>query len=223
MRFFLISASLIGMGIGFAFPGISNAALGITISMLGPSGSSGQSITLNCGWHTQACDQVGETGDALDWDNTSTYTVYFRARGYQPSGGGPHYVLASPVTQPSGGPWFCDIVKVQGKDSWAPFIWRFDMLYYHVEKSSYVNYANVIAQAAWPGYYNNIAIATMIDDSGCDTTGRHVHEIEGGLASGTSFGKGSGFPNGNYCLNDGDPSDCESYVNNSTVTRWFSY
>jgi hypothetical protein len=185
-----------------------------TVNMLPPAGYAGQSPTLTCGWHDQACGSA--IGNYLDWDNTDTSNVYFR--GFFTRASSPYETsrLYGQRYSVQGGSSVCEIKDVRMRE--ASGLLRGVVRFVHISLSSTANFAIATSGS---GAYNARLVGSMVNDSGCPLTGTHVHAGYALSPSSTSTKSKntSRYPSGDYCLNDGNSSDCRRFVNNSS-TNW---
>lgn len=193
----------------------------VTFYMQPSSGYTNEFVRLTCGWHTGACDSQAETGWALDFDETSTLSVSARAWVWWPDAVGYPYVAGSVVDGVSSS-GSCDYVRVKVFDNFSPYRDKFRMMYMHAAPTGYSG-PSFPASSGWPGYYTSSTVGTMVWDTGCTGQWYHVHEIHDGLWNGATVAKGPNLPNGDYCLWDGNGSDCLLIDNDNNTTRYFQY
>jgi hypothetical protein len=202
---------MIGAAAGFIWPSQHNATASgesYEATIAPSSGSQGQYVSLNCGWHG-AC-VPGDTGNwALDWGPTSTYTGYFRGWFYT-EGASWAYRLKGYISQWSIGSGSCDETRVDVQEI-SSGIYRFRMVYLHTTK---LNTTFLIATSQY-NEWRNFPVAYMSYDTGCPWSGYHVHVYWTSLDV-QSFSKATYYPNGDYCI----PSPCNYYQNDDNWTRW---
>lgn len=231
MRWLTLIAVIFGMLVGLFLPSVGTVFGGTgkyySASMVPPSGTSGQSPVLTCGWHTGACDSPTETGISLDWDNTATtLNVYFRGYFTRSSSGTETTRLEAQPLENQKGSAVCDIMDVWVIENYNGQL-RAIPRYEHINLSSTAQFS---VTTSGTGSYNNRNIGYMINDSGCASIGTHVHEMHvpdevwdtTPNVSETIHG-GSFYPNGDYCLyndaNDSQPPYCRAFAN-STSSNW---
>ena len=133
---------------------------------------------LTCGWHSGDCrDNVN--GAALDWGsyNGSVYDYNVRFRGWlyrnnTTSSNG--YLILNVFKQLPEGSSVCDetvadVIEIQ------PWWVRYGMHYLHTN-NSVGGGLSLFVDGGGLGGWNSPTVAYMIDDTGCATTGYHVHE-----------------------------------------------
>lgn len=204
---------LIGALLGFSIPAESAITTVTYIArILPPSGSSGQAPRLNCGWHDGSCGSA-TSGSYLDWNETSTYTVYFRgifSRSSSPTESNRIYGKSIRV---NGGSGVCDEQRVYIIDR-ASLTIRGTMRLLHVSTSNSGAEFNITTSGN--GVYNSRSIGSILsNDSGCGAwNGTHVHAGYTTTGSASRSKNTSRFPSGDYCTNN-----CNSYTNTSS-SNW---
>lgn len=231
MRWLFLAVAVLGVLLGFAFPkNITLAGTGKYYSamMTPPSGTSGQSPVLTCGWHTGACDSRYESGISLDWDDTpTTIDVYFRGYFTQSNSPSETTRLKGKPVENQKGSSVCDIMDVWIIENYNGQL-RAVPRYYHMNLSTTAQFSITTSGS---GTYNNRKIGYMVDDAGCTGQWKHVHEehVPDEMWDSTPNVAESinttRYPSGDYCLWDGNPSDCVAYQNNvgTNWTRTFTW
>ena len=217
MRIIGIVPILIGILLGFVTP-VTDAATSLIkyeVRMFPASGTQGETVRLNCGFHGGSC-LVGASGDHLDWDNTSSKTVYFRGlfKRDKSVSGSDLYATRHSI---SSGANNCDRQEVRVFDK--KNVLRFKMNFTHLSMNNTNQFS--ISASATDGTFNTKSLGTMIDDAGtnCPWGGYHVHA--GRTAGGdASYSKNSSkYPNGDYCPGN-SPASCYQTVNNNVASSW---
>ncbi|MCR4274442.1 MAG: hypothetical protein NUW02_00100 [Candidatus Campbellbacteria bacterium] len=181
------------------------------VKMLPASGSSGQAPTLTCGFHGGSCG--AGSGDFLDWDNTSTSSVYFR--GIFTRGGSPRETnrLIGKRVRISGGGDRCEEQRAYIVDTAALQI-RGTMRYLHASMNSTADFSIATSGS---GELNSRTLGSMIQDTGCGAwNGTHVHAGYTTTGSASRSKNTSRFPSGDYCT---PGVNCNSYTNTSS-SNW---
>lgn len=228
MRWFALIATLAGALLGVAFLSGVLGGTGYTFSvaMTPPTGSSGESPLLTCGWHGE-CPPTPTAGIALDWDNTATTSnVYFRGYFYRSNSPFESTRLWGQPIEVQKGSDRCDIMAV-----WI--LERYNGALRAVPKYTHINLSSTAAFniATWggggTGWYNNRRIGYMVDDSGgCRFGGTHAHEYHqadetwDSTPNVTETLHTSLYPALDYCPGG---VGCTAYKNNdlNNWTRWF--
>ena len=81
----LLASIIVGLVLGSAFPRPVQAANYWEFWHDIPVGATtGQTVYLNCGWHTE-CVDPWNSGSALDWEETNSYSYFDKTRPTQTS------------------------------------------------------------------------------------------------------------------------------------------
>lgn len=215
-RLSLLIPAAFGALCALAIPGETQTTVAYAARILPAAGFAGESPMLTCGWHGGACGSG--SGDYLDWDNTSqTSNVYFRGYFTRASSSFQTNRLYGQRVTIQSGSSVCDIREVRIREVGYGLL-RGNMRYLHISLSSTANFA---IGTSGSGTYNAQLVGSMINDTGCTTTGTHVHAGFASSPTGasTKSKNTSLYPSGDYCFGDGNPSDCRRFVNNS-LSNW---
>ena len=175
IRWLALSAAVVGLVLGIALP---HPAAGhetgkeLAVALTPPTLSNGSEPLLTCGWHT-GCGISPSAGIALDWDDDNTgFGNEWRFRGF-------FYVSDTvrtafkmhPLDHDSGNDR-CDIMTVWIREKHSGALMAIPT-YMHVDitNSAVFNWTG----GPWTVYHTR-TIGETIDDTGCNTTGSHVHE-----------------------------------------------
>ncbi len=213
MRLHRLIPLLIGALLGTSVPLSSASTFQYRANLLPPSGNTGQSPALTCGFHSGACYN-GATGNFLDWDNTSTLLVSFRGiftRSNSPQETNRLYGRRALV---SSGSEVCEVQKVYLID-YGELKIRGVMQYTHASMNSTAEFPIATSST---GTYNIKSLGTMVNDSGrdCAWTGTHVHAGYMATGNATRYKNTSMYPDGDYCT---PGVNCGSY-RNDTSSNW---
>ncbi|MBP9771563.1 MAG: hypothetical protein KBD16_01420 [Candidatus Pacebacteria bacterium] len=200
-----------GVLLGFSNPSDSATTRTYTAQILPGGGSSGQSVRLNCGWHGGSCGSG--SGDYLDWDNTSTYTAYFRGIFKRSGASRETSRLKGFQIRTGGGDRECDaqdVAVIHSPTSTLLGYTRF--LHISTNNTGYFS-----LPTSGDGEYYSKSIGTMVTDTGCGSwNGEHVHQ---GYKSGGSASRSknsSRFPSGDYCQS----GSCYKNFTNNSSSNW---
>jgi hypothetical protein len=207
----LLTAALVGLGLGSAFPERVHAANFWQFWAHIPVGSGfGQTVYMNCGWHSGACAYPFPSGISMDWEETNS-NAYFAGAGWWDNWWVENAAYALATYQPGFNGSSCKNV-VANIYNWHTNQYLAREVYTHVSRSGSKEITIYAYSTPW-GVRESVGsvVAYGSELSGCSHFGTHVHNY------GMNFGDTNedGFWDAVDCNDDA----CESY-DNGTWVHW---
>jgi hypothetical protein len=198
----LLASVILGLLIGSAFPQRAHAANYWQFWSHIPVGSSdGQTVYLNCGWHSD-CGDYPTSGSGLDWEETNSYAYFAGAAAWDN-----WYVTNAAYSVVTNSPNYngsnCKNVVATIRNWYTGSLIAREV-YTHVERSGSTSLTIYAYSSPW-GIREIVGTVATSELSGCSWGGTHVHNY------GLSFDatNSGGYPIWQYCYWDA----CASYDN----------
>jgi hypothetical protein len=200
-RWLLLSLVLASTAAGFLTAPRADAAVN-TINLYVNPGTTAGSPNLNCGWHDK-CLSPYAVGPGLDWQQSATWTAYFRSWAVY---NGPVANMSGIASDATSGSTGCYTVRV---DVRRPNLTALGPAYY-VHTNNYVG--GVFTISAGPlgsAAYTNRGVGTTVGTEQCSAwTAAHLHQ-----EAGSPFAKNSYYPNAPSTMSSVDVTSQTKYQN----------